>query len=135
MYVQILVKLEKQNFLSCMSNMKYDIHIHSKYSSDGILDLEEIVKISKKKGLDGIAITDHNTIKGGSEARKYETDDFEIVIGSEISTERGDVIGLFLSEEIRSNDFYRVILEIKEQNGIIVLKHLQPNNIPDVLNE
>jgi len=43
--------------------MKYDLHIHSKYSSDGVLGLEKIVKIAMKRGLDGIAITDHDTIK------------------------------------------------------------------------
>jgi len=103
--------------------MKYDLHIHSKYSSDGILELKKITKIAIKNGLQGIAITDHNTIKGGFEAKKYATKDFKIFIGSEISTERGDVIGLFLSEEIKSNDFYRVISEIKDQNGIIIIPH------------
>lgn len=43
--------------------MNYDLHIHSKYSSDGVLDPEKIVKIATKRGLSGIAITDHNTIK------------------------------------------------------------------------
>ena len=45
--------------------MKYDLHIHSKYSSDGIMDVKDIMKIAIKRGLNGIAITDHNTIKGG----------------------------------------------------------------------
>jgi len=44
--------------------MKHDLHIHSKYSSDGILEPERIVKIAIKRGLNGIAVTDHNTIKG-----------------------------------------------------------------------
>ena len=42
--------------------MKYDLHIHLKYSSDGVLDPEKIVKIAAKRGLNGVAITDHNTI-------------------------------------------------------------------------
>ncbi len=103
--------------------MKYDLHIHSKYSSDGILALEKIITISIKRGLDGIAITDHNTIKGGLEAKKYETEDFQVIVGSEISTERGEIIGLFLSEEIKSKDVQDVISEIKEQNGIIIIPH------------
>lgn len=80
--------------------MKYDLHIHSKYSSDGILDPEKIVKIAIERGLNGIAITDHNTIKRGIKAKKYETEDFKVVVGSEIMTERGEITGLFLSEEI-----------------------------------
>jgi len=54
--------------------MKYDLHIHSKYSYDGILEPRDIVKIAIKRGLDGIAITDHNTVKGALEAKKYEYD-------------------------------------------------------------
>jgi predicted metal-dependent phosphoesterase TrpH len=103
--------------------MKYDIHTHSKYSSDGVLDPEKIVRIAIKRGLNGIAITDHNTIKGGIEAKKYENEDFKVIVGSEISTENGEIIGLFLSEEIRSNDVQGVISKIKDQNGIILIPH------------
>lgn len=103
--------------------MKYDLHIHSKYSSDGIIEPKRIVKIAAKRGLNGIAITDHNTIKGGLEAKKYETEDFKVIVGSEISTERGEIIGLFLDEEVKSKDVQGVISEIKEQNGIIIIPH------------
>jgi len=103
--------------------MKYDLHIHSKYSSDGVLDPEKIVKIAAKRGLNGVAITDHNTIIGGLKAKNYETEDFKVIVGSEISTERGEIIGLFLKEEIKSKDVQEVVSEIKEQNGIIVIPH------------
>ena len=103
--------------------MKYDLHTHTKYSSDGILEPEKIVEIARRKGLSGIAITDHNTIKGSLKAKKYETDDFQVICGSEISTERGEVIGLFLSDEIQSESFLDVVDEIKEQDGVVVLPH------------
>jgi len=117
--------------------MKYDLHTHSKYSRDGWIDVEKMIKIAIKKGLSGIALTDHNTIKGALKAKKLENENFKIIIGSEISTERGEVIGLFLSQEIRSRTFEDVIVEIKEQDGIIVLPHpfdnirgngIKPNN-------
>ncbi len=103
--------------------MKYDLHIHSKYSSDGVLEPEKIIKIAIKRGLDGIAITDHNTIKGGLKAKKYDEEDFKVIVGSELSTERGEIIGLFLEEEIKSKDVPGVVSEIKEQKGIIVIPH------------
>ena len=103
--------------------MKYDLHIHSKYSSDGVLEPQKIVKIAMKRGLNGIAITDHNTIKGGLEAKKYESEDFTVIVGSEIATEKGEIIGLFLSEEVKSRDVQDVIAEIKEQGGFAVLPH------------
>ena len=88
--------------------MKYDLHIHSKYSSDGVLDPEKIVKIAAKRGLNGVAITDHNTIIGGLKAKNYETEDFKVIVGSEISTERGEIIGLFLKEEIKPGNVQEV---------------------------
>lgn len=103
--------------------MKYDLHTHTKYSSDGVLEPEKIFKAAKKRGLSGIAITDHNTIKGYLKTKKYETQDFKVICGSEINTERGEVIGLFLSSEIRSHIFQEVLEEIKEQDGIVVLPH------------
>jgi hypothetical protein len=103
--------------------MKYDFHTHSKYSADGQAEPEVMVKKAIKQGLLGIAVTDHNTIKGGLEAKKYETSDFEVVVGSEIMTDRGEVIGLFLSEEIKSRSFMDVMDEIKDQNGFVVVPH------------
>ena len=103
--------------------MKYDLHIHSKYSLDSVLEPSEIVRIAKEKGLNGVAITDHNTIKGGIEAKEYETKDFKVIVGSEIMTERGEIIGLFLKDEIYSRDSNEVILEIRRQGGIVVIPH------------
>jgi len=103
--------------------MKFDLHTHTKYSSDGVIEPDKVVKTAIKRGLSGIAITDHNTIKGSLRAKKYKTEDFEVIIGSEISTERGEIIGLFLSDEIKSHVFQEVVEEIKEQDGITVLPH------------
>jgi predicted metal-dependent phosphoesterase TrpH len=96
--------------------MKYDLHTHTKYSSDGFIEPKKIVKTAMRRGLSGIAITDHDTIKGSLEAKKYETDEFHVICGSEISTERGEVIGLFLSDEIKSHRFSDVVDQIKEQD-------------------
>lgn len=103
--------------------MKYDLHIHSKYSIDGCIEPKAIVKTAFKMGLSGVAVTDHNTIQGGLESKKYETDDLKVIIGSEIETNRGEIIGLFLSEEIKSNIFADVVQEIKDQNGLVIIPH------------
>jgi len=104
--------------------VKFDLHVHSKYSYDSILRPDTILRIAKKKGLDGVAVTDHNTIKGGVEALKVNKDnDFVVIVGSEIKTEYGDVIGLFLTDEIRSRVFADVVDEIREQDGLTVLAH------------
>lgn len=103
--------------------MKYDLHVHSKYSSDGYLDPKVIIKTALKRGLSGVAITDHNTIKGGLETKKYETSDLQVIVGSEILTDRGEVIGLFLSEEIKPDSLENVVQEINDQNGLVITPH------------
>ena len=83
----------------------------------------EIVKIAIKKGLSGVAITDHNTIAGGIRAKEFETGDFRVIIGSEIATDRGEVIGLFLSEEVAPGNFMDVVAAIRDQSGFVLLPH------------
>ena len=111
------------NALKGARQIKIDLHVHSKYSHDGVLSPQEIVRIAQKRGLDGIAITDHNTIRGGEEAKKYETRDFKVIIGAEIMTEKGEITGLFLSQEIKSRHFQDVINEIKAQGGMVIVPH------------
>jgi len=102
----------------------FDLHVHSKYSKDSINDPKWIIKIAKKKGLSGVAITDHNTIRGSLIAKKINTDtDFEIIPGEEIKTDIGDIIGLWITEEIKSRSWEEVIDEIHSQGGITVLAH------------
>ncbi|MEA1905706.1 MAG: PHP domain-containing protein [Euryarchaeota archaeon] len=104
--------------------MKFDLHIHSKHSYDSLLRPDTIIKVAKKKGLNGVAVTDHNTIRGGVEASKVnKDDDFVVIVGSEIKTEYGDVIGLFLTDEIRSRVFTDVVGEIRDQGGLTILAH------------
>jgi predicted metal-dependent phosphoesterase TrpH len=104
--------------------MKFDLHIHSKYSYDSFLSPENIIKIAKKRGLDGVAVTDHNTIKGGIETSKRNSiNDFNVIVGSEIKTEYGDIIGLLLNEEVKSRIFIQVVEEIKNQGGLVILAH------------
>lgn len=104
--------------------MKVDLHIHSKYSTgDGVLAPRDIVRIARRRGLNGIAVTDHNTIRGGQEAKQYENAEFKIIVGAEIMTEKGEIIGLFLSQEVMSRNFEEVIAEIKAQGGIVVVPH------------
>lgn len=101
-----------------------DLHIHSKYSFDSLLSPNTILKVAKKKGLTGIAVTDHNTIKGGLEVQKINKDgNFTVIVGSEIQTEIGDIIGLCINEEIKSRIAVDVIEEIKEQGGFVILPH------------
>ena len=104
--------------------MKIDLHCHSYYSCDGISSPEKLIKSALKKGLDGIAITDHDTISGWKEAiRAAKKLNVVLVLGEEIKTKEGDILGLFLKEEIKAKTPLEVIKEIKNQGGIAIIPH------------
>lgn len=85
---------------------------------------EMIINMAKKRRLSGIAITDHNTIEGGLSAlAKNEKDDFLIIVGTEVHSEIGDIIGLFLKEEITSRQSNEIVRQIHRQGGIAILPH------------
>ena len=67
--------------------MRFDLHIHTKYSRCLNQEPADILKRAKKIGLDGIAVLDHNTTKGSKEAKRLNKDkDFTVIIAEEINT-------------------------------------------------
>jgi len=101
-----------------------DFHIHSIYSFDSLMSPQEILRQAKKEGLQGIAITDHNTIKGAQEAQKLNRDpELKVIIGAELKTEVGEIIGIFLKDKISSKKIREVIDEIHSQDGLVILPH------------
>ncbi|MFC1717378.1 PHP domain-containing protein [Candidatus Poribacteria bacterium] len=109
----------------------FDLHVHTNFS-DGFLSPQGVVSVARKKGLSGLAITDHNTIAGAVRAKRFvennKIKDFTVIVGAEISTQKGHITGLFLQDEIRSRDFHTVVEEIKRQEGLVVAAH--PLRIP-----
>lgn len=103
--------------------IKIDMHIHTKYSKDSSIEIEDLIEIARKIGLNGVAITDHDTLKGYKVAKKYINEDFIIIPGIEWKTDRGEILGYFIQEEPKSRDLYEVIDEIKEQGGMIGVPH------------
>ncbi|MDM7913276.1 MAG: PHP domain-containing protein, partial [Methanotrichaceae archaeon] len=74
--------------------MRFDLHVHSNYS-DGRDDVKTILKAAKKRGLDGIAITDHDSL-GGSRAARRIIKDLELkmilIPGVEVTTADGHLL-------------------------------------------
>jgi len=104
--------------------MKIDFHTHTYHSYDCDMKPLTILKLAKERGLDGIIINDHDTIKGGQECKKINPyEDLLVIVGAEIRTDIGDVTGIFLKEEIKSRHYKDVINEIKSQGGISILNH------------
>ncbi len=101
-----------------------DLHIHTCYSSDCATTPEELMAACEECGLEAIAVTDHNTIKGALAVAALAPAHIHVIIGEEIKTTRGEVIGLYLSEEIpRGLSFEETIREIKNQGGLVYVPH------------
>lgn len=104
---------------------KADLHIHSTHS-DGIATIPEIMEYAATHTtLKVIAITDHNTIEGALFAKELEdVYGIEVVIGEEMSTTEGHVLGLFLTEEIPAGlTPTETVRRITEQGGIAIIPH------------
>lgn len=103
--------------------MVIDFHIHSKYSFDCFLEPSAIIALARRHRIDGLAVTDHDTMAGVAEFKRLAPDLY-IIAGEEISTKDGDILGLFLKEEIKAlTDATRVIEEIRAQGGLAILAH------------
>ncbi len=99
--------------------MKLDLHIHSEKSPDGSMSLETIVEAARKKGLHGIAISDHD--RAPSDWPVY--DDFVIIPAAEISSPYGHLLGYFIKELPPTRDFSETIDDIHRQGGLTVIAH------------
>ncbi|HZE99321.1 MAG TPA: PHP domain-containing protein, partial [Planctomycetota bacterium] len=103
--------------------MILDLHNHTKWSFDCSMDPAKVVRLAKARGIDAIAITDHDEIEGAREAQKAAGGDVLVILGEEISTRAGDVLGLFLKERIVEDDPIAAIRAIHDQGGLAILAH------------
>jgi hypothetical protein len=75
-------------------------------------------------GVATLIVTDHNTIQGSIDVRTNGADLLPIIpVAAEYQSEKGDIIGLFLKEEVRSRVSSEIIQQIHAQGGIVVLPH------------
>jgi len=103
-----------------------DLHMHTSWSHDCQIPVEELLDHAEAEGLGAIAVTDHNVFGGAREAVELARGRELVVIpGEEVKTaDQGEVIGLFLSEEIpRGLSFGETVDAIRAQGGIVYLPH------------
>jgi predicted metal-dependent phosphoesterase TrpH len=105
-----------------------DLHMHSEHSWDCTTPIDELLDAALAAGLGALAVTDHNTIAGGLEARARAVErglPLQVVVGSEIKTAaEGEVIGLFLHEEVpRGLTFAETLERIRAQGGVVYVPH------------
>lgn len=101
---------------------RVDLHSHTFWSSDCLTPYEALVTRCRQRNIDVLAITDHNQIEGALEIASLRL--MPIIVGEEINTTEGEIIGLFISELIpRGLSPEETIAEIKRQNGIVYVPH------------
>lgn len=102
--------------------IKVDLHVHSSASFDCGTEPEAVAERCRRLGLDPIILTDHDTISGA--ARLRAAGKHRVVVGEEVMTTTGELIGLFLQRPVQSGLTPRAAaLEIKDQGGLLYLEH------------
>jgi predicted metal-dependent phosphoesterase TrpH len=103
-----------------------DLHMHTHWSHDCSIEVDELLDHAESEGIGAIAVTDHNVFGGALEAvEKARGRELIVIPGEEVKTDdQGEVIGLFLREEIpRGMTFEDTVAAIREQEGIVYLPH------------
>ncbi|MFD9624841.1 PHP domain-containing protein [Peribacillus muralis] len=104
---------------------KVELHTHTLYSHDSLLNKYLYLIMLKLRKINIVAITDHNEIKGAIIFKKFlEKYNIEVIIGEEIFTDKGEIIGLFITERIEAGLTPRSTMEeIKKQGGVVYIPH------------
>lgn len=102
-----------------------DLHIHTIYSYDGTASVPSVLAQAKQVGLNVIAITDHDEIKGALQAFDLAPHfDIEVIPGIEITTAEGDLLALFVTESIQpGRSLIETLIKVGEAGGICIAPH------------
>jgi predicted metal-dependent phosphoesterase TrpH len=103
--------------------VRVDCHLHTAASGDAVTTVEEIADRARQHGIDVVCITDHNVTSAAVAAAERDIG-VRVVIGEEIRTPEGDVIGLFLTERIPYVlPLAEVVWRVRGQGGLVYLPH------------
>jgi predicted metal-dependent phosphoesterase TrpH len=109
--------------------IKADLHVHTCYSRDCLTPLEQIVERCLELGINCIAVADHNTIAGALKLRGIAP--FKVIVAEEILTPVGEIMGLFLSEEVsRGLSPQETISRVRSQGGLVAIPHPFGRSLP-----
>lgn len=102
--------------------VKVEMHCHTYFSEDGFNNQNKLFEICRKRRIDVVCVTDHDIIRGALDFLAMKNP--RIVVGQEMSTGEGHIIGLFLKEEIAAGLGAEATIEkIKTQGGLVYLPH------------
>lgn len=102
-----------------------EFHVHTKHSPDSVLGKRALLFMCKLRRIDCVAITDHNEVAGAIEYKRYlARHGVDVIVGEEVFTSEGEVIGLFLQRRIEPALSPEETIElICAQGGIVYVPH------------
>jgi predicted metal-dependent phosphoesterase TrpH len=107
--------------------LRLDLHNHTSFSADGLMAPGQLLSAAKVHGLDCIAVTDHNTVRGALSALALSEADPSlprVIPGIELLTEDGEVVGLYVREDIpRGLPLREAVDHIRALGGLVYLPH------------
>ena len=102
--------------------LKADLHTHTYFSPDSLTSPEKYVQACVNRRINCVAVTDHNAIGGALAVEKLAS--FKVIIGEEVESSEGEIIGLFLQEEVPAGlSPEETVRRIKEQGGLVCIPH------------
>lgn len=101
----------------------YDLQVHTDASPCSATSPDRVVRAAIKAGLDGIAITDHDTVTNVDTVRAAAPDDLEVISATEVTTSQGHLLALGIEHAPSQSDPLTVIDEVHDLGGVAVLSH------------
>jgi len=109
--------------------IRADLHVHTCYSMDCNTPLEPIIDHCLNTGINCLAISDHNTIAGALKLQQIAP--FQVIVAEEIRTPMGELMGLFLTEEVpKGLSPEETIARIRKQGGLVGIPHPFGRHLP-----
>lgn len=102
---------------------RYDLQVHTNASPCSSTSPERVAATAADAGLDGIAVTDHDTLANVDAVRDAAPDGLDVIPGVEVTTTEGHLLALDVAEAPSRTDPLTVINQVHEQGGVAVLSH------------
>jgi predicted metal-dependent phosphoesterase TrpH len=102
--------------------IRIELHCHTSYSGDGLISPQKLSEICRRKGIDRVVVTDHNTTAGARAAQAL--DHQRVIVGEEIMTSGGELLAAFVKEEVPPGlSPAETIRILREQEAFISVSH------------
>lgn len=102
--------------------LRVEFHCHTRFSRDSLSQLEDLLNACRKKDIDRLVITDHNTTAGAVAAYKLDTE--RVIVGEEIMTRGGELLAAYVREEVPPGlPAMEAIRRLRDQGAFISVSH------------